>query len=278
MEGAPGLAKTRAIKVLGDGVAGDFHRIEFTPDLLPADLAGTEIADLRTAVSRSAGPLFLQSDSRRQDEPGAAKEFQSAAGGDGELRSRARLHASSSAQAGCSNGGPESCEQGGLVLPEAQLDRFLVHPESATDAMESVRFSIWPRTRRSRTHLRCLICWSEGSVRCARSGTGSHAWRSARGVSAHQIVLATRSRRRYGESLASWVELAPVPGSYSRARPLARPACLAGGTGLYPNPRISRRWPAMCCGVGLLSATKPKLKGANRGSVRQEMLSIVAVP
>ena len=38
VEGAPGLAKTRAIKVLSEGIEADFHRIQFTPDLLPADL------------------------------------------------------------------------------------------------------------------------------------------------------------------------------------------------------------------------------------------------
>ena len=43
VEGAPGLAKTRAIKVLADGIEANFHRIQFTPDLLPADLTGTEI-------------------------------------------------------------------------------------------------------------------------------------------------------------------------------------------------------------------------------------------
>ena len=43
VEGAPGLAKTRAIKVLSHSVEGDFHRLQFTPDLLPADLTGTEI-------------------------------------------------------------------------------------------------------------------------------------------------------------------------------------------------------------------------------------------
>ncbi|MFB0933833.1 MAG: AAA family ATPase, partial [Pseudomonadales bacterium] len=35
VEGAPGLAKTKAIKTLADGIEGDFHRIQFTPDLLP---------------------------------------------------------------------------------------------------------------------------------------------------------------------------------------------------------------------------------------------------
>lgn len=43
VEGAPGLAKTRAVKELSTGVEGDFHRIQFTPDLLPGDLTGTDV-------------------------------------------------------------------------------------------------------------------------------------------------------------------------------------------------------------------------------------------
>lgn len=43
VEGAPGLAKTRAVKELSMGVEGDFHRIQFTPDLLPGDLTGTDV-------------------------------------------------------------------------------------------------------------------------------------------------------------------------------------------------------------------------------------------
>ena len=43
VEGAPGLAKTKAIKSLADVVDGDFHRIQFTPDLLPGDVTGTDI-------------------------------------------------------------------------------------------------------------------------------------------------------------------------------------------------------------------------------------------
>ena len=43
VEGPPGLAKTRAVKTLSDCIEGDFHRIQFTPDLLPADLTGTDI-------------------------------------------------------------------------------------------------------------------------------------------------------------------------------------------------------------------------------------------
>ncbi|WP_131776583.1 AAA family ATPase [Legionella impletisoli] len=43
VEGAPGLAKTRAVKELSEGIEGQFHRIQFTPDLLPGDLTGTDV-------------------------------------------------------------------------------------------------------------------------------------------------------------------------------------------------------------------------------------------
>lgn len=59
VEGAPGLAKTRAIKVLSEGIEGEFHRIQFTPDLLPADLTGTEIYRPQDgSFTFQQGPLF----------------------------------------------------------------------------------------------------------------------------------------------------------------------------------------------------------------------------
>ena len=59
VEGAPGLAKTTAIKALGDNLQADFHRLQFTPDLLPSDLIGTDI--FRAAEGRfefQRGPMF----------------------------------------------------------------------------------------------------------------------------------------------------------------------------------------------------------------------------
>ena len=59
VEGAPGLAKTRAIKVLAESVEGDFHRLQFTPDLLPADLTGTDIYRPQEGTFEfRKGPLF----------------------------------------------------------------------------------------------------------------------------------------------------------------------------------------------------------------------------
>jgi MoxR-like ATPase len=59
VEGPPGLAKTRAVKTLASGVQGDFQRIQFTPDLLPADLTGTDVYRPEdSSFSFQPGPLF----------------------------------------------------------------------------------------------------------------------------------------------------------------------------------------------------------------------------
>src|SRR5436305_1236563 len=59
VEGVPGLAKTMAIKTLADTIGGEFKRIQFTPDLVPADLVGTRIYSQKTGdFSTSLGPVF----------------------------------------------------------------------------------------------------------------------------------------------------------------------------------------------------------------------------
>jgi len=59
VEGVPGLAKTMAIKTLAETIGGDFKRIQFTPDLVPADLVGTRIYNQKTGdFNTSLGPVF----------------------------------------------------------------------------------------------------------------------------------------------------------------------------------------------------------------------------
>jgi MoxR-like ATPase len=59
VEGVPGLAKTMAIKTLAEAVGGEFKRIQFTPDLVPADLLGTRIYNQKTGeFNTSLGPVF----------------------------------------------------------------------------------------------------------------------------------------------------------------------------------------------------------------------------
>lgn len=59
VEGVPGLAKTMAIKTLADSIGGEFKRIQFTPDLVPADLIGTRIYNQKNGeFNTSLGPVF----------------------------------------------------------------------------------------------------------------------------------------------------------------------------------------------------------------------------
>jgi MoxR-like ATPase len=59
VEGVPGLAKTMAIKTMADAIGGEFKRIQFTPDLVPADLVGTRIYNQKTGeFNTSLGPVF----------------------------------------------------------------------------------------------------------------------------------------------------------------------------------------------------------------------------
>ena len=59
VEGLPGLAKTTAVKALSEAIEGDFHRVQFTPDLLPSDLVGTDIyRHEKGAFEFRPGPLF----------------------------------------------------------------------------------------------------------------------------------------------------------------------------------------------------------------------------
>ena len=88
LEGVPGLAKTLAVKTLAQAVARGFQRIQFTPDLLPADLIGTLIYQpARPATSRvKQGPDLRQPRPRRRDQPRAGQGAERAARGDAGAR------------------------------------------------------------------------------------------------------------------------------------------------------------------------------------------------
>jgi len=129
VEGAPGLAKTRAIKVMGQGLEGDFQRIQFTPDLLPADLTGTEIYRPNEGKFHfETGPLFhnliLADEINRAPAKvqsallEAMEERQITVGS--ETYPLPRLYLVMATQ--------NPIEQEGTYpLPEAQMDRFLIH-------------------------------------------------------------------------------------------------------------------------------------------------------
>ncbi len=129
VEGAPGLAKTRAVKELANAVEGDFHRIQFTPDLLPSDITGTEVYRPEDGSFKfQPGPVFhnlLLADEVNR----APAKVQSAL-----LEAMAEHQVSVGRQTFplpelflvMATQNPIE-QEGTYPLPEAQLDRFLMH-------------------------------------------------------------------------------------------------------------------------------------------------------
>ncbi len=131
VEGAPGLAKTRAIKVLAESIEGDFHRVQFTPDLLPADLTGTDIYRPQEGTFEfRKGPLFhnliLADEINR-----APAKVQSAlleAMEERQITVGDRSYALDDLFMVMATQNPIE-QEGTYPLPEAQLDRFLLHAQ-----------------------------------------------------------------------------------------------------------------------------------------------------
>ena len=129
VEGAPGLAKTRAIKVLAESIEGDFHRLQFTPDLLPADLTGTDIYRPQEGTFEfRKGPLFhnliLADEINR-----APAKVQSAlleAMEERQISVGDKTYPLQGLFMVMATQNPIE-QEGTYPLPEAQLDRFLLH-------------------------------------------------------------------------------------------------------------------------------------------------------
>ncbi len=217
VEGAPGLAKTRAINVLSKGIEADFHRVQFTPDLLPADLTGTEIYRPQQGnFEFQKGPLFHNLI--------LADEIN---------RSPAKVHAAlleAMAERQITVGGAtyplpklfmvmatqNPIEQEGTYpLPEAQLDRFLLH----------VKID-YPHAEHEKDILRLARSEAKGDLN-QQSSTDERISQQAIFVARRevldihmadsleqyllQLVLATRNPGAYGEDLSSWLQYGASP-------------------------------------------------------------------
>ncbi len=140
VEGAPGLAKTTAIKVLSECIEGDFHRIQFTPDLLPADLTGTDVYHAQSASFEfQKGPLFHNLVLADEVNRAPAKVQSALLEAMGEQQITVGKNTYDLPQLFLVMATQNPIEQEGTYpLPEAQLDRFLMHvtidyPEADTE-------------------------------------------------------------------------------------------------------------------------------------------------
>ena len=216
VEGAPGLAKTKAIKTLADGIEGDFHRIQFTPDLLPSDITGTEIYRAQDASFEfQKGPIFhnlvLADEINR-----APAKVQSAlleAMGERQVSFGRKTFTLPELFLVMATQNPIE-QEGTYPLPEAQLDRFLMHvnidyPDTLSERniLQLVRNetinvigqkSVGP-------HL------SQNNIFTARQEILKLHMASSVEEYIVQLTMATRNPDDYGEDIASWIDYGVSP-------------------------------------------------------------------
>jgi MoxR-like ATPase len=214
VEGAPGLAKTRAIKCLAEGVEGDFHRIQFTPDLLPGDVTGTEIyRPQQGSFHFQRGPIFnnliLADEINR-----APAKVQSAL-----LEAMAERQVSVGSETFqlpelflvMATQNPIE-QEGTYPLPEAQLDRFLLHvnvgyPDRQAEA------AILRLTRREDSHATPVPppqLLQESIFQARQQVLAMH---MAEPVERYivELVIATREPGPYSKELERWLEYGGSP-------------------------------------------------------------------
>lgn len=215
VEGAPGLAKTKAVKALSEGIEGSFQRIQFTPDLLPSDITGTEIyRPETTSFSFQQGPIFnnlvLADEINR-----APAKVQSAL-----------LEAMSERQVSV---GRETFDlpplflvmatqnpieqEGTYPLPEAQLDRFLMHvrigyPDISAEK-KILALSRGEALATTATKPEQEI--SQSQLFDARQEIMAVHMADAVDDYLVQLVLATRAPENLSPELASWLEFGASP-------------------------------------------------------------------
>ena len=242
VEGAPGLAKTSAVRALAARLEADFARVQFTPDLLPADLTGTEV--WRPQDGRfefQAGPIFhpiLLADEINR----APAKVQSAlleAMGERQVTVGRATYALPPLFLVMATQNPIE-QEGTFPLPEAQLDRFLMHvrigyPEAAAEA-EILRLA----RERARDSLRSVAAVATkmplADVFAARAAVLSLHVAPAVERYLIELVLASRDAARYDAALARRIAWGASPrGSIALERCARAHAWLAGRDYVTPD-------------------------------------------
>jgi len=215
VEGAPGLAKTKAIKSLSEGLEASFQRIQFTPDLLPSDITGTEIFRPETAeFVFQEGPIFNNLVLADEINRAPAKVQSALLEGMSERQVSVGRNTMALPDLFLVMATQNPIEQEGTYpLPEAQLDRFLMHikidyPDSSAERDilalargEALSKSV-PAPSKS---------LSQETIMAARQAVIQMHMAESVDEYLVQLVLATRAPQNYGEDIASWLEYGASP-------------------------------------------------------------------
>ncbi|GAA5646132.1 AAA family ATPase [Vibrio proteolyticus] len=277
VEGPPGLAKTRAVKSLADCIEGDFHRIQFTPDLLPADLTGTDIFRPETGeFTFQAGPIFnsliLADEINRA--PAKVQAAMLEAMAEKQITAGRNTYPLPALFLVMATQNPIE-QEGTYPLPEAQLDRFLLHLDvdypDAQSELEILRLNRGEAMGTSKAQPPVL---SQQDIFAARQEVlNIH---MAEGIEQYiiRLVMATRQPTQYDDKLAQWIELGVSPRATIALDRCARAhAWLSGRDFVSPQDVQAMAYPVLR--HRLLLTYQAQAEGVQPNQVIDHLLSLV---
>jgi len=223
VEGLPGLAKTRAIKALASNIEADFSRIQFTPDLLPSDVTGTEVyyqKDGQGEFRFEPGPIFanivLGDEINRA--PAKVQAAMLEAMEERQVTVAGTTHKMPPLFMVMATQNPVE-QEGTYPLPEAQMDRFLMHVNiEYTPVEDEVRIVELVRAEEIATNKDNSQPSGEAAERIpqqavfdARREIGQVKVSPAIARYMADLVYATRTPEKYSEDLARWIDVGGSP-------------------------------------------------------------------
>jgi MoxR-like ATPase len=216
VEGAPGLAKTRAINVLSKGIEADFHRVQFTPDLLPSDLTGTDIYRPEQGTFEfQQGPLFhnlvLADEINRAPAKVQAALLEAMA--ERQITVGGTTYKLPNLFMVMATQNPLE-QEGTYPLPEAQLDRFLLHinidyPNAAHE--KEILHLARAEAKANESTISQHKPMTQQQLFAARQEILDVYMSDELEDYLLQIVLATREPAVYGDDLAAWIQYGASP-------------------------------------------------------------------
>ncbi len=277
VEGPPGLAKTRAVKSLADCIEGDFHRIQFTPDLLPADLTGTDIFRAETGeFTFQAGPIFnslLLADEINRA-PAKVQAAMLEAMAEKQITAGRKTYPLPELFLVMATQNPIE-QEGTYPLPEAQLDRFLLHLEvdypDAKNELEILRLN---RGEAMGTETQTPPTLSQADIFAARQEVLSIHMADAIEQYIVRLVIATREPIHYGQEMADWIEMGVSPRATIALDRCARAhAWLSGRDFVSPEDVQAMAYPVLRHRI--LLTYQAQAEGITPNRVIQKLLSLV---
>jgi len=277
VEGPPGIAKTRAVQKLAECIEGDFHRIQFTPDLLPADLTGTDIFRPETGEFKfQPGPIFnsliLADEINRA--PAKVQAAMLEAMAEKQVTAGSKTYPLPELFLVMATQNPIE-QEGTYPLPEAQLDRFLMHLDvkypDAESELEILRLN---RGEALGTNTVEKAQISQKDIFKARQEVLSIHMAESIEQYIVRLVLATRQPEAYSTKLVEWLEMGVSPRATIALDRCARArAWLYGRDYVTPEDVQEMAFPVMRHRVFL--SYPAQAKGIHPNQVIQQLVSMV---